>query len=123
MIARYLLLFCLILVPACGGEEPNNALVVRGQDLARQYGCVSCHTADGSKSVGPTWRGLYGSKVELQDGTTVLADDEYLRESILQPSSKTVKGFPEGRMESVIRSSSVPEEDLLALIAYIKSLR
>lgn len=123
MTARYLLLFCLILVPACGGEEPNRALVVRGQDLARQYGCVSCHTADGSKSVGPTWRGLYASKVELQDGTTVLADDEYLRESILQPSSKTVKGFPEGRMESVIRSNSVPEDDLVALIAYIKSLR
>lgn len=107
---------------ACS-SSPQELRVHEGHALAREYGCISCHTSDGSKSVGPTWRGLYGSKVELDDGTAVVADELYLRESILKPSAKTVKGFEKGLMETVIKPNSVSDDDLRALIAYIKSLR
>lgn len=123
---RLLLLASAALMAACGrsgGSGDADALVLQGHDLSRQYGCISCHSADGTKSTGPTWMGLYTSKVELSDGTTVTAGEAYLRESILQPSAKTVKGFPEGLMETTIEANSVPEKDLRALIAYIKSLR
>lgn len=121
---RVLLTLLLSALSACNragtGEE---ALVLQGHNLARQYGCVSCHTVDGERSIGPTWTRLYGRQVDLSDGTTVIADEAYLRESILDPSAKTVKGFPEGLMEGTIRPNSVPEKDLRALLAYIKSLR
>lgn len=104
----------------CGSEDPQ---VARGRELAADLGCVSCHTADGGKGVGPTWQGLYGSKVELSDSSVVLADEDYLTESIKQPSAKTVKGFPAGTMERVIAPGSVDDDEIAALIAYIKSLR
>ena len=94
-----------------------------GQVLARQKACASCHTSDGRPAVGPTWKGLYGSKVVLDDGTTVVADEAYLRESILHPSTKTVKGFKPGLMETAIKENSFTDEEVQALIAYIKTLR
>lgn len=107
---------------ACTGNEPKG-LAATGKTLARQKGCVSCHTTDGRPAVGPTWKGLYGSKVVLDDGTTVTADDAYLVESILHPSAKTVKGFQAGQMETVIKERSLTEGQAKALVAYIKTLR
>lgn len=103
-----------------GGAASESA--ERGRIIASEKGCVNCHSADGSRSVGPTWKGLAGSKVELANGTTVQADDAYLRESMLDPSAKTVKGFNPGLMESVIEPDSLSQEEVRALIAYIKSL-
>jgi cytochrome c oxidase subunit II len=71
-----------------------NDPVARGEKFSRQYGCLGCHSLDGSKSVGPTWKGLAGSKVTLNDGTTVVADQTYLAESITNPAAKLVQGFP-----------------------------
>ena len=53
---------------------------------------MACHSADGRSSVGPTWKGLYGSEVELEDGTTVTADDEYLVRAIKDPEAERVEG-------------------------------
>ena len=53
-----------------------------------------CHTPDGRAGVGPTWQRIYGSEETLADGTTVTVDDAYIRESILDPNAKIVKGFP-----------------------------
>lgn len=53
---------------------------------------MSCHSVDGSASVGPTWKGLYLSQVKLSDGSVVAADEPYLRESISEPGAKTVDG-------------------------------
>jgi cytochrome c oxidase subunit 2 len=87
---------------------------VAGEKLFSAYGCISCHGVRG-----PTLAGVYGRRVELQDGSTVLADENYLRESIINPSAKIVRGFPE---IMPTYKGQLTEEQLVQLIAYIKSL-
>lgn len=106
---------------ACGADIDEAA--VAGKAIATRRACVSCHSVDGSASVGPTWKNLYGSTVPLDDGSEVVADEVYLNESMLDPSAKTVRGFEKGRMETVIKPGSLSEEEVRALIAYIESLR
>ena len=89
-----------------------------GKMLATQ--CLACHSVDGNPGVGPTWKGLYGSEVELEDGSTVVADDAYLMESIKDPNAKVVKGFPAGAMPPY--GSILTDQNIADLIAYIKSL-
>lgn len=101
---------------AAGGGEVSAA---KGKELAQSNACVACHSADGSKLVGPTWKNLYGHEVELADGSTVIADEEYLTESIVNASAKTVAGFPEGAMSNFDYLSN---NDVQNIVAYIKSL-
>lgn len=91
----------------------------RGQALAAANGCAACHTTDGSRLIGPTWAGLAGSQVELIDGTTVTADDDFLHESIKAPQATIVAGF-EGQQMPVYGFS---DEQIADLIAYIKTLK
>ena len=98
-------------------EANVQALIEKGKQLAQTNNCLSCHTVDGKPSVGPTWKGLYGSERELQNGTKVTADEAYLKESIVDPSAKVVKGFS----PSMPPYSQLSEEDRKALIEYIKS--
>ena len=65
----------------------------QGKLLMVRNGCIGCHSLDGTRMTGPTWFGLYGANVELADGTTVVADDAFLAESILDPKAKEVAGF------------------------------
>jgi cytochrome c oxidase subunit 2 len=90
-----------------------------GASLAETQGCLSCHSVDGSTLVGPTWLGLFGSQRQLEDGSTVLADDAYLLESILEPGKKVVAGYP-NIMPSAY--TMISEQELVALVEYIKSL-
>jgi cytochrome c oxidase subunit 2 len=93
----------------------------RGERAFKLKGCVSCHTTDGSKLVGPTWKGLYGSQVTvLTDGreVNVTADEDYLRRSIHHPPREVVKGF-----SPQMPRADLKEEDVADLIAYIKSLK
>jgi cbb3-type cytochrome oxidase cytochrome c subunit len=107
--------------PAPAPEDPK---IAKGKELYRSLGCVACHTIDGSRSTGPSFKGLFGDEVEvtLPDGTTaqVTADEIYLKEAILQPGEKIVKGFPNVMPSFAER---VTESDLEALLEYIKSLR
>jgi cytochrome c1 len=109
--------------PPAQSEEEQ--LIARGQYLASSIGCTACHSADGTTLVGPTWKGLYGHEVEviLPDGTEtkVVANEEYLRESILNPNAKIAKGFQANLMP--IYEGQLSEDDLKAIIAYIKSLQ
>ncbi|RMF61526.1 MAG: cytochrome c oxidase subunit II [Bacteroidetes bacterium] len=93
--------------------------VERGQLLYTQQTCNACHSVDGSAGVGPTFKGLFGKQEQLEGGGTVLADEDYIRESIVNPTAKVVKGY-----NPVMPASygSLPAEDLDALVAYIKSL-
>jgi len=97
-----------------GGEVS----VERGKTIAANNACNTCHSTDGSRLVGPSWKNLYGHEVELEDGTTVTADEEYLRESIVEPSAKIVKGFP----PSMVPYDGLSDSEINSLIAYIKSL-
>ena len=91
-----------------------------GEQLASENACTSCHSADGSEMVGPTWQGLFGHDVQLKDGSTVEADENYIRESILNPNAKIVKGF-----QPVMPSAQgqLNDEQINAIIEYIKSLK
>jgi cytochrome c oxidase subunit 2 len=86
-------------------------------ELAAQLGCASCHTTDGSRAEGPTWQGLYGSIVTLADGTSVKADDAYLRQAIVDPSSQIVAGYTGGMPAKQLTDSQVTQ-----LIAFIRTL-
>lgn len=90
-----------------------------GKKLYTMKGCVACHTVDGGVGTGPTWQGIYNHEVELSDGSKVIADDNYIRESILVPAAKVVKGFP-NQMTSY--QGLLNDKQLEGLIAYIKSL-
>lgn len=92
----------------------------KGETLAKTYGCLGCHSTDGSAMVGPTFRGLSGRQVELEGGGKVAADEAYLRESINRPREKVVKGFPNIMPEY---KGKISEEDLSAIIVYIKTLK
>ena len=89
-----------------------------GREVAENKGCVSCHTPDGSNSTGPTWSGLAGSKVTLDDGRSVTADDAYLRKAILDPRSETVDGFA-NIMPTV---TTLTDADVEHLLAYLHDL-
>lgn len=93
-----------------------------GQRLAQTFGCLGCHTTDGTSRVGPTWAGLFGSQVELSDGTTVTADEAYLRTSILDPNSQIVVGFQPGVMPQNF-DELLTEEQIQQIIAFIMSLQ
>ncbi len=100
---------------ASGGE---GSLASSGDKLFRHFGCISCHRADkGARA--PDLAGLYGSEVRLQDGTLVIADENYIRESILAPKAKVVAGW---QPIMPVYQGQVDEEQMLELIAYIKSL-
>lgn len=99
------------------GSSGTGDPVAQGEKLYNELACVTCHQADG-KGRGPSYNGVYGSKVRLADGSTIIADDAYIRESILQPNAKIVAGF-QPLMPSF--QGLVTEEQILALTAYIKA--
>jgi len=92
-----------------------------GAKVAKEQGCASCHSLDGSKLVGPSWLGVYGSEEKLSDGSTVIVDDAYIRNSIIDPNAQIVAGYPANVMAQDYETRLKPEE-IDALIAYIKSL-
>ena len=74
------------------GKDPKKTPADWGKITYERVGCNSCHTVDGTKSKGPSWKGVYGSMVELNNGTSVLADEAYIRESMMSPQAKDGKG-------------------------------
>lgn len=99
-----------------GGSE--GSLASQGEGLFQKLACNTCHTNDVTGR-GPVLVGLYGSTVTLSDNSTVTADENYIRESILNPQAKLVKGF--GPIMPTFQGQ-VNEDDLLKLLAYIRSL-
>jgi cytochrome c oxidase subunit 2 len=102
------------------GEGGITSMADQGRDAASRYGCFSCHTIDGQPHIGPTWQGLYLSRVPLADGSTVLADEEYLTRSMMDPVAQVVKGFPTvmPTFQGVLK-----QPDAAAIVEFIKSLR
>ena len=89
-----------------------------GEQLARTYGCVGCHSTDGSGGHGPTWAGLYNRERPLGDGTTTKADESYLLESIGAPNAKIVQGFAPNFMPAY----KLEDLEAESLVLFIKAL-
>lgn len=112
------------LLAACGdGGSSSSSIPLtpageKGRALADRSGCAGCHSTDGSRKVGPTWEDLAGSEVELEGGETVVATDDYLRESITDPKAKAVAGFT----NTMPAFSKLSDEELDQLIAYLHDL-
>jgi cytochrome c oxidase subunit II len=97
----------------------GGTMAQQGERLFEQLGCSTCHLLDRQGRC-PILRGVYGSHVQLADGRTVLADDAYIRESILNPNAKIVSGYRPDVMPSF--QGQISEEGILQLVVYIKSL-
>jgi cytochrome c oxidase subunit 2 len=101
------------------GGVSGGSLASAGEKLFQDLACVTCHKPD-SGARGPNLAGLYGRPVALFDGSTVTADETYLRESIVAPSAKIVAGY-----QPIMPTFQglVTEEQLLQLVAYVRSLK
>ncbi|HYE34580.1 cytochrome c oxidase subunit II [Methylocaldum sp.] len=100
------------------GDSGAESLPVQGEKLFSSLGCIICHGA-GSKVAAPSLAGIFGKPVPLTGGQTVVADETYIRDSILMPEEQVVSGY-EPIMPSFV--GRVDQSDLTKLIAYIKSL-
>jgi len=100
------------------GGSGSESLASSGAKLFVQHACNTCHRSD-SLARGPNLEGLFGKTVRLQNGQTIIADEQYIRESILMPQAKLVEGF-----QPIMPTFQglISEEGLLELVAYIKSL-
>jgi cytochrome c oxidase subunit 2 len=101
-----------------GGTGAEGSPAQIGEKLFSDLACITCHRDD-ALARGPVMNGLFGRTVQLQDGSTVVADENYIRESILNPQAKIVAGF-QPLMPTF--QGVVSEEQILQLIAYIRSL-
>ena len=90
---------------------------LRGLALARDKGCVACHSLDGAPSIGPSWLGGYGAQRQFTDGTAALADAAYLREAIQQPAARVVAGY-----DNLMLPAMLTDDEVDALIALLKEL-
>jgi cytochrome c oxidase subunit II len=100
------------------GPALGDPMAVAGSRLFSNLGCAGCHASNGG-GVGPSLVGLYGAEEKLADGSTVTADENYLRESILNPNAKIVAGYA-GVMPSY--DGQLSEDQINQLLAYLKSL-
>lgn len=103
-----------------GGAVASLPPAELGEKIYKEKGCNACHSIDGSTLVGPSFKGVFGHTVELADGSKVDADENYLRQSILEPQSQVVKGF-----QPVMPSFKgiLSDDEVTAVIAYIKTLK
>lgn len=99
--------------------SPRGTLAERGELVAKQNGCFSCHTTDGNGSTGPTWKDLYNNQHQYTDGSTILADDNHIRESVYIPAAKIRAGFAN---QMVSYQGSISTEQLGWIIAYMKTI-
>jgi cytochrome c oxidase subunit II len=105
------------------GEVPGQAPVPPaelGKRLFASRSCVTCHSLDGTRIQGPTFKGLFGRTEQLSDGSSVKVDENYIRESVLEPTKKVVQGYPP---VMPTYKGLLKERDIDALIAYIKTIQ
>ncbi|MDX1617457.1 MAG: c-type cytochrome [Balneolaceae bacterium] len=100
---------------AAGGDEVS---VERGEQLYLSNACQACHSRDGSDGIGPTHLNIMGRTEQLADGSSVTVDDEYLRESIVNPSAKIVEGYD----PVMAPYSHLSDAEIQSLIEYMKSI-
>lgn len=108
---------------AAGLDTTALDLVSAGFQVLQVHGCGACHSSDGTKLVGSTFKDLYGSRVEIVDGKgtkKVLADDDYIRRAVYDPNAEIVKGYTPGLMPSY--KGQVSDAEMANLLEYLKSI-
>ena len=98
------------------GAKPLDPQALKGRNVAEANGCFACHSLDGSAAVGPSWLEMWGRTVTLTDGSSVTVDEEYVRESIIDPTAKLVEGF-----SPTMVPYTLPDDEMDALVEYLKS--
>lgn len=96
----------------------NGPLSASGEKIFAELGCATCHRND-TQGRGPNLAGVFGKPVQLEDGRMITADENYVRESILDPGAKVVKGF---KPVMPTFQGLISDEQLNALVAYVKAL-
>ena len=111
---------------ACGGGDdlatPSDPTAAAGKELVSAT-CLGCHSVDGSRRTGPTFKGLAGSQVQLSDGSTVTADDAHLKLAITDPDAQIAKGFSKGIMSAAVPKGRYSDEEAAKMVAYIKTIK
>lgn len=105
---------------ATAGKELS--LADKGKVLYQQRACIGCHSLDGSPMTGPTWKHIFGEKVSFVDGSSATVDENYIRESILNPNAKVVKGFPSPSAMPPY-AGQLSDEEIGQLIEFIKTVK
>lgn len=101
---------------ARASDVPASPLAARGQQVAQSKGCVACHSIDGSRGAGPTWKGLWGKTESYTDGSTVRVDEAVIAHEIREPQARVVQGYP-----PIMPRTDLSDDEVAALTAYIKS--
>jgi cytochrome c oxidase subunit II len=101
------------------GEKPLPPAEL-GKKLFATRSCNTCHSLDGSRVQGPTFKGLFGRTETIADGSSIKVDENYIRESLLEPTKKVVQGYP---AVMPTYKGLLKETDIDALIAYIKTIQ
>jgi cytochrome c oxidase subunit 2 len=96
------------------------SLLEMGKTAYTKFGCTACHSTDGSKLVGPTFKGVWG-RAEQTDAGPVTVDENYVRESIMNPTAKTVAGFPKGAMP--VFAGQISDQEMLGIIEFLKTVK
>lgn len=108
------------LLAACGGGDDGLMLSsegAEGREIANTQGCGSCHGGKGEGTAAPSWQGLLGSDVELDDGTVIVADEAYIRRSITDPKADLVAGYTLRMPDNDLTDSEIE-----FVLTYIKEL-
>ncbi len=101
-----------VAVSACGDDAAS-----RGQAIARDVGCLACHSTGTDDRLGPGWGGIWGEERELVDGTTTIVDEDYLRRAITDPDSQVVAGW-----DPIMPAIAFSDDDLDDVLAYLREV-
>ena len=102
------------------GEAPalvSGAEAERGLAVVSAQGCIACHSLDGKRGIGPSFHGIYGRSETMTDGSTVVVDADYLRESITDPAARVVAGY-----DNLMLRYAFSAEDMDAIIEFLRQV-
>ena len=98
-------------------ESMNRSSEGRGKQIVQSLGCVACHSDTGASGIGPTWRDSFGSQRNFVNSESINIDEAYIKESIMNPSTKIAAGFA-----SVMPAYNLSDDELNAIVEYMKVL-
>ncbi len=110
---------------AAAAQVTVAASAEEGRRLYELMGCMACHSTDGTTvgRIGPSWKGLFGKKRDFAKGPSVIADEAYIKESVLEPSAKVVKGFEKSDSGMPTYAGVITDSQIDSIILFIKTLK